>query len=38
VFIVKLVDYKIRVPKLMFQKIAEEIEVTLDVEYKAYEK
>lgn len=38
VFIVKLVDYKITVPKLMFQKIAEEIEVTLDIEYKAYEK
>lgn len=38
VFMVKLVDYKIKVPKLMFQKIAEEIEVTLDIEYKAYEK
>ena len=38
VFIVKLVDYEITVPKLMFQKIAEEIEVTLDIEYKAYEK
>ncbi len=35
---IKLVDYKITVPKLMFQKIAEEIEVTLDIEYKAYEK
>jgi polyisoprenoid-binding protein YceI len=38
VFMVKLVDYEITVPKLMFQKIAEEIEVTLDIEYKAYEK
>jgi polyisoprenoid-binding protein YceI len=38
VFMIKLVDYKITVPKLMFQKIAEEIEVTLDIEYKAYEK
>ena len=38
VFTVKLVDYKIKVPKLMFQKIAEEIEVTMDIEYKAYEK
>ena len=38
VFMVKLVDYKIKVPKLMFQKIAEEIEVTIDIEYKTYEK
>ena len=36
--LIKLVDYEITVPKLMFQKIAEEIEVTLDIEYKAYEK
>jgi len=38
IFMVKLVDYKITVPKLMFQNIAEEIEVTIDIEYKAYEK
>lgn len=38
VFMVKLVDYNIEVPSLMFQKIAEEIEVTLDIEYKSYEK
>ena len=38
VFMVKLVDYNIKVPSLMFQKIAEEIEVTLDIEYKPYEK
>lgn len=38
VFMVKLVDYKINIPKLMFQNIAEEIEVTIDIDYKAYEK
>ena len=38
VFIVKLIDYNIKVPKLMFQKIAEEIEVTVNIEYKPYEK
>ena len=38
VFMVKLIDYEIKVPKLMFQKIAEEIEITLDIEYIAYEK
>ena len=38
VFMIKLVDYKIKVPELMFQKIAEEIEVTIDIEYKLYEK
>lgn len=38
VFIVKLVDYNIKVPKLMFQKIAEEIEITINIEYKPYEK
>ncbi len=36
VFIVKLVDYDISIPSLMFQKIAEEIEVTVDIEYKPY--
>jgi len=29
-FIVKLVDYKITIPQLVFQNIAEEIEVTID--------
>jgi len=38
VFMIKLVDYKIKVPQLMFQRIAEEIEVTIDIEYIAYEK
>ena len=38
VFLVKLIDYKIKVPQLMFQKIAEEIEVTVNIEYKPYEK
>ena len=38
VFTVKLADYRIIVPRLMFQKIAEEIEVTVDIEYSAYEK
>jgi hypothetical protein len=35
---VKLVDYNIKIPQLMFQKIAEEIEVTINIEYKPYEK
>ena len=34
-FIVKLVDYQIKIPKLMWQNIAEEIEVTVDLTYKA---
>jgi polyisoprenoid-binding protein YceI len=38
VFFVKLVDYGIRVPQIMFQKIAEVIEVTIDIEYQQYEK
>ena len=38
VFEVKLIDYGIEVPSLMFQKIAEEIEVTVEIEYKPYEK
>lgn len=37
VFFVKLVDYHIKVPELMFQKIAEEIEVFVDFEYLPYE-
>jgi len=37
VFVIKLVDYNIKVPELLFQKIAEEIEVTIDIVYKPYE-
>jgi hypothetical protein len=33
-FIVKLVDYQIKIPKLVWQNIAEEIEVTIDFIYK----
>jgi polyisoprenoid-binding protein YceI len=33
-FIVKLVDYKIEIPKLLWQNIAEQVEVTLDFIYK----
>ena len=38
VFMIKLEDYKIKVPELMFQKIAEEIEITIDIEYEPYKK
>ena len=38
VFMVKLVDYNISIPSLMFQNIAEEIEITIDIEYIPYEK
>ncbi|WP_333820142.1 YceI family protein [Ohtaekwangia sp.] len=34
VFIVKLVDYKVDIPKLMWQNIAEQVEVTLNFTYK----
>ncbi len=37
-FIVKLEDYEIEIPKLLFHKIAEEVEVTVNFEYKRYEK
>lgn len=33
-FIVKLVDYQIKIPKLVWQNIAEELEVTIDFIYK----
>jgi len=33
-FIVKLADYKIKVPQLLWQKIAEQIEVTVALSYK----
>ncbi|MFT7036861.1 MAG: polyisoprenoid-binding protein YceI [Cyclobacteriaceae bacterium] len=38
VFIVKLVDYKIKIPKAVFYNIAEEIEVTVKFDYKPYGK
>ncbi len=34
-FIVKLVDYKIAIPQLLWQNIAEEIEVKIEFTYKA---
>jgi hypothetical protein len=34
VFIVKLADYNIKIPTLLFQKIAEQVEVTVDFTYK----
>jgi hypothetical protein len=34
VFIVKLVDYKVEIPKLMWQNIAEQVEVTVNFTYK----
>jgi len=38
VFIIKIADYKIRIPRLMFQNIAEVIKVTIDFEYETNEK
>lgn len=35
VFIVKLADYKIKIPQLLWQNIAEQVEVTVDIKYKA---
>lgn len=37
VFPVRLEDYKIKIPSLMWQNIAEVVEVTIDFEYKPYE-
>ena len=34
-FQVKLADYKIKIPEVMWQKIAEEVQVKLDFTYKA---
>ncbi|MBS1553370.1 MAG: YceI family protein [Bacteroidetes bacterium] len=34
VFKVKLADYKIKIPKMLWQNIAEEVEVTLEFNYK----
>lgn len=33
-FMVRLEDYNIRIPKLMWQNIAEQVEVTVDLSYK----
>ncbi len=33
-FMVRLADYDIRIPKLMWQNIAEQVEVTVDLTYK----
>jgi len=38
VFVAKLVDYNITRPELMFQKIAEQVDVTIDFTLKPYEK
>lgn len=37
-FEVKLKDYKIKIPQLLWQNIAEVIEVTVKIEYEKYEK
>jgi len=37
-FIVKLVDHKIQIPKIVFYNIAEEIEVTISASLVAYQK
>ena len=33
-FIVKLVDYKIKIPELLWNKVAEQVEVTVDLTFK----
>lgn len=38
VFKIKIADYNIKIPRLMFQNIAEEIEITIDFEYDTNEK
>ena len=38
VFVAKLVDYNITRPEIMFQKIAEQVDVTIDFTFKPYEK
>ncbi len=37
-FQVKIEDYKIKIPRLLFQNIAEIVDVKVDLEYKKYEK
>ena len=34
-FMVKLVDYKIKIPQLLWKNIAEEVEVTVEFNYKS---
>jgi hypothetical protein len=34
VFMVRLEDYKVKIPQLMWQNIAEQVEVTVDVRFK----
>lgn len=38
VFMIKVADYDVEIPSLLFQNIAEEVEVTVKFEYKPYEK
>lgn len=38
VFMIRLEDYKIKIPKAVFYNIAEEVEVTVKFEYAPYEK
>ncbi len=36
-FTIKIADYKIKIPSLLFQNIAEEVEVTVQFDYKLYD-
>ena len=38
VFMIKLEDYKIKIPRAVFYNIAEEVEVTVKFEYAPHEK
>jgi polyisoprenoid-binding protein YceI len=37
-FVIKLEDHNITLPQLMWQNIAEQVDVTLEFTYKPYEK
>ena len=37
-FMIRLEDYKIKIPKAVFYNIAEEVEVTVKFDYQPYEK
>lgn len=37
-FMIKVADYDIDIPKIVFQNIAEQVEVTIDVLYQVYQK
>jgi hypothetical protein len=37
-FVVKLEDYAVKIPKLLWQNIAEQVEVSVDFTFKPYEK